>query len=90
MINYGDYVSKENFEKIYAESQRKSEVVERAIFDTRCVDYTNKSLDLRNNPWFFNKNYSYTDRPRDGKYNFPRSLKEQAAATEALERSNDN
>jgi serine/threonine protein kinase len=68
MITFGDYISQINFDKIYAESQRRSEVVQRAIYDTKEVDYTNKSLDLRNNPWFFSKNYSYTDRPKDGNY----------------------
>lgn len=68
MITYGDYVSQNNFEKIFAESQIRSEVVQRAIYDTREIDYTNKSLDLRNNPWFFSKSYSFTDRPKDGNY----------------------
>ncbi len=68
MITYGDYVSQNNFEKILAESQIRSEVVQRAIYDTREIDYTNKSLDLRNNPWFFSKSYSFTDRPKDGNY----------------------
>ena len=68
MISYGDYVSQNNFEKILAESQIRSEVVQRAIYDTREIDYTNKSLDLRNNPWFFSKSYSFTDRPKDGNY----------------------
>lgn len=68
MLNYGDYVSQVRFEKILANSLKKSETVQRAEFDTKCVDYTNKSLDLRNNPWFFSKSYSYTDRPKDGNY----------------------
>lgn len=63
MVNYGDFVSQAKFEKLLAESKSKSEVVRRAKYDSKYVDYTNKSLDLRNNPWFFSKSYSYTDRP---------------------------
>lgn len=68
VVNFGDTVSLQDFERIYAESLRRSEVVERVKFDNSNVDYTNKSLDLRNNPWFFSKSYSYTDRPQDGVY----------------------
>ena len=68
MVNYGDFVSQVAFEKILAESKTKNEVVQRALYDTEYVDYTSKSLDLRNNPWFFAKNYSYTERPKDGVY----------------------
>lgn len=68
MINYGDFMSQLNFESILAASQSKCEVVQRALYDTTSVDYTNKTLDLRNNPWFFNKDYSYTDRHKHGDY----------------------
>ena len=67
-IHYGEHVSQKRFEKIWQESQLKSEVVQRVIYDTNYVDYTNKSLDLRNNPWFFSKSYTYTDRPKNGNY----------------------
>lgn len=68
MINYGDYISQLNYEKLLAASLKRDEVADRAKYDRLCVDYTGKSLDLRNNPWFFSKNYSYSDRPEDGSY----------------------
>ena len=80
MLNYGDYISQLNFEKILAESKTKNELAERAKFDTRHVDYSGKSLDLRNNPWFFSKNYSYELRPEDGIYPFKNHEKEDKKA----------
>lgn len=84
MLTYGDYISQINFDKIYAESQRRSEVVQRAIYDTTEVDYTNKSLDLRNNPWFFSKSYSYTDRPKDGNYTVEEKITPESEECEAI------
>lgn len=68
MINFGDCVSQNTFEKILEENKKKNEVAARATYDTKFVDYTSKSLDLRNNPWFFSKAYSYTERPKNGVY----------------------
>jgi hypothetical protein len=63
MVNYGEFVSQKKFEEILAKNAIKKEVVQRVLYDTQNVDYTDKALDLRNNPWFFSKNYSYTERP---------------------------
>lgn len=68
VVNYGDTISLLDFERVYAESLAKSEVQNRVEYDVKNVDYSNKSLDLRNNPWFFSKSYSYTERPKNGIY----------------------
>jgi serine/threonine protein kinase len=68
MINYGDFISQINFEKILEQHKAVDEVVQRAEFDEHHVDYTGMNLNLRNNPWFFSKKYSYTNRPKDGIY----------------------
>lgn len=68
MVNYGDFVSKMKFEEILAENAIKNEIVQRVLYDTKNVDYSDKTLNLRNNPWFFSKNYSYIQRPKDGVY----------------------
>jgi hypothetical protein len=67
MLHYGDCISIKSFQKAYQASQKRNELANRTKYDAH-VDYSGKSLDLRNNPWFFGKNYNFELRPEDGIY----------------------
>ena len=81
MVNFGSSMSRIKFEMLLAKTKVKNEVVKRAHYDKKYVDYTSKSLDLRNNPWFFSKSYSYDNRPKDGIYTF----KKEATPKDAIQ-----
>ena len=51
-------LSKEHFYVMQQREKHLNALLERVRKDRAEVDYTGQSLDLRNNAWFFSKNYS--------------------------------
>lgn len=55
---FGVAISKKHFDLQLRQTQLTNQLAVRVQKDQTQIDYTGQSLALRNNPWFFSKNYT--------------------------------